>query len=72
MKNRKHYNHPMSPLTRSTTVKINKKFRLRAIKNQIFAVLLLVIAYLTTIIDNDATVAVFLIALAIPMFFVKD
>ena len=42
------------------------------IKNKIIAVILALMGYVSTLVDGDATAFIFLLTIAIPMFFSKE
>ena len=48
------------------------KYLRRTWKNKVGALALMAVGYLSTFIDNDATAFVFLMLLAIPLFFAKN
>ena len=41
-------------------------------KNKLYALVLLALGYLSVLVENDATVLVFLAMFAIPLFFAKE
>ncbi len=45
---------------------------MKTLKNKVYAVLLLVCGYVPVLIDNDATVFVFMLMFAGPLFFAKE
>lgn len=44
----------------------------RTWKNKIYSCLLLLVGYLSTLIDGDATAFVFIATIAVPLFFSKE
>ena len=45
---------------------------MKTLKNKLYAIILLICGYLSTLIDNDATALVLFAFFAIPMFFAKE